>query len=156
MYHHLVIRRLLPIAVLLMLIAAVACSSSSPTSASTASTSSAPFSQTDLVVGTGTQVAAGNRATVAYTGWLYDSSKAEGKGTQFDSGAAFTFTLGAGTVITKPVAAYALVVGNPGKQIGWMSEHGHRLHFNEEGKASCEETGEKYLLQNNKVTKINS
>jgi UDP-2-acetamido-3-amino-2,3-dideoxy-glucuronate N-acetyltransferase len=64
--------------------------------------------------------------------------------------------IGAGTVITKPVAAYALVVGNPGKQIGWMSEHGHRLHFNEEGKASCEETGEKYLLQNNKVTKINS
>jgi FKBP-type peptidyl-prolyl cis-trans isomerase len=96
MYHQSVIRRLLPIAVLLMLVAASACSSSSPTSPST---SSAPFSQTDLVVGTGTQVAAGNRATVAYTGWLYDSSKAEGKGTQFDSGAAFTFTLGAGSVI---------------------------------------------------------
>ena len=92
-------RRLLPIGVLLMLVSASACSSSSPTSSSTASTSSAPFSQTDLVVGTGTQVAAGNRATVAYTGWLYDSSKAEGKGTQFDSGAAFTFTLGAGAVI---------------------------------------------------------
>ena len=64
--------------------------------------------------------------------------------------------IGAGTVITKPVPAYALVVGNPGKQIGWMSEHGHRLHFNEQGEASCGETGEKYILQNNSVTKINS
>ena len=92
-----VIRRLLPIAILLVLVAASACSSSS--SVTSPSTSSAPFSQTDLVVGTGTQAAAGNRATVAYTGWLYDSSKAEGKGTQFDSGASFTFTLGAGSVI---------------------------------------------------------
>jgi len=64
--------------------------------------------------------------------------------------------IGAGAVITKPVAAYALVVGNPGKQIGWMSEHGHRLHFDEKGEASCEETGEKYILKNNSVTKINS
>ena len=92
------IRRLSPVAVLLVLIAASACSSSS-SSTTSPSTSSAPFSQTDLVVGTGTQVAAGNRATVAYTGWLYDTSKAEGKGNQFDSGAAFTFTLGAGAVI---------------------------------------------------------
>ena len=91
-----VIRRLLPIAVLLVLGAAPACSSSS---VAPSTTSSAPFSQTDLVVGTGTPAGAGNRATVAYTGWLYDSSKADGKGTQFDSGASFTFTLGAGSVI---------------------------------------------------------
>ncbi len=89
------IRRLLPIAGLLVIVAAPACSSSSPTSP----TSSAPFSQTDLVVGTGTQVAAGNRATVAYTGWLYDSNKADGKGSQFDSLTSYTFTLGAGSVI---------------------------------------------------------
>jgi UDP-2-acetamido-3-amino-2,3-dideoxy-glucuronate N-acetyltransferase len=63
--------------------------------------------------------------------------------------------IGAGAVITKAVPAYALVVGNPGKQIGWMSEHGHRLHFDEQGLATCDETGEKYGLQNNKVNKIN-
>jgi UDP-2-acetamido-3-amino-2,3-dideoxy-glucuronate N-acetyltransferase len=63
--------------------------------------------------------------------------------------------IGAGAVITKPVLPYALVVGNPGKQIGWMSEYGHRLHFNEEGLANCEESGEKYILQNNVVRKIN-
>ena len=62
--------------------------------------------------------------------------------------------IGAGAVITKPVPAYALVVGNPAKQIGWMSEHGHRLHFNEQGLANCDETGEEYILQNNKVSKI--
>jgi UDP-2-acetamido-3-amino-2,3-dideoxy-glucuronate N-acetyltransferase len=62
--------------------------------------------------------------------------------------------IGAGTVITKPVPAYALIVGNPGKQIGWMSEHGHRLQFDEKGVATCHETGEKYLLQNNVVSKI--
>src|SRR6188768_4106283 len=45
--------------------------------------------------------------------------------------------IGAGAVITKPVPAYALVVGNPAKQIGWMSEHGHRLHFDEKGAAAC-------------------
>ena len=63
--------------------------------------------------------------------------------------------IGAGAVITKPVPAYALVVGNPGKQIGWMSEYGHRLHFDEAGFASCEESGEKYILQNNVVKKNN-
>lgn len=61
--------------------------------------------------------------------------------------------IGAGAVITKPVAAYALVAGNPAKQIGWMSEYGQRLHFNKEGMAVCEESGEKYRLQNNAVTK---
>jgi UDP-2-acetamido-3-amino-2,3-dideoxy-glucuronate N-acetyltransferase len=62
--------------------------------------------------------------------------------------------IGAGTVITKPVPAYALIVGNPGKQIGWMSEYGHRLHFDEKGMGVCSETGEKYILQNNVVSKI--
>ena len=89
------IRRLLPVAVLLLIFAASACDSSSPTSP----TSSGPFSQTDLVVGTGTPVAAGNQATVAYTGWLYDLGKTDGKGTQFDSGSGFTFTVGASSVI---------------------------------------------------------
>src|SRR5678810_54989 len=50
--------------------------------------------------------------------------------------------IGAGTVVTKPVPAYALIVGNPGKQIGWMSEYAHRLHFDEKGAATCLETGE--------------
>jgi UDP-2-acetamido-3-amino-2,3-dideoxy-glucuronate N-acetyltransferase len=62
--------------------------------------------------------------------------------------------VGAGAVITKPVPAFALVVGNPAKHIGWMSEFGHRLHFNEKGQASCSESGEQYLLQNNQVKKI--
>ena len=62
--------------------------------------------------------------------------------------------IGAGTVVTKPIPAYALVVGNPGKQIGWMSEQGHRLWFDEQGTAVCEETGEKYELRNNKVKKV--
>ena len=62
--------------------------------------------------------------------------------------------IGAGAVITKPVPPYALVVGNPGKQIGWMSEHGHRLRFDEQGLAKCDETGEKYILQKEKVSKI--
>jgi len=64
--------------------------------------------------------------------------------------------IGAGTVITKPVPAYALIVGNPGKQIGWMSEYGHRLHFDQQGFASCKESGEKYIFENNIVRKINN
>src|SRR4030095_11146909 len=63
--------------------------------------------------------------------------------------------IGAGTVVTKPVLPYALVVGNPGKQIGWMSEFGHRLKFDAQGIASCDESGEKYALQNNRVKKVN-
>ena len=61
--------------------------------------------------------------------------------------------IGAGSVITKPVPAYALVAGNPAKQIGWMSEYGHRLQFNEKGIAVCEETGDQYLLKENIVEK---
>jgi UDP-2-acetamido-3-amino-2,3-dideoxy-glucuronate N-acetyltransferase len=62
--------------------------------------------------------------------------------------------VGAGAVITKPVAAYALVVGNPAKQVGWVSEHGLKLHFDDEGKAICPESGEKYSIENGKVKKL--
>ncbi|MCB0477792.1 MAG: N-acetyltransferase [Crocinitomicaceae bacterium] len=62
--------------------------------------------------------------------------------------------IGAGTVITKPVSAFALMVGNPGKQIGWVSEYGHRLHFDANNEAVCPESKEKYKLENNKVTKL--
>lgn len=65
----------------------------------------------------------------------------------------FSF-IGAGAVVTKNVPAYALVVGNPSKQIGWMSEYGHRLLFDESGLAVCEESGEKYVLENGAVTKL--
>lgn len=62
--------------------------------------------------------------------------------------------IGAGAVITKTVPAYALMVGNPAKQIGWMSEYGHRLEFNDEGIATCQESGDKYELKDNNVRKI--
>jgi UDP-2-acetamido-3-amino-2,3-dideoxy-glucuronate N-acetyltransferase len=62
--------------------------------------------------------------------------------------------IGAGAVVTKHVADYALVVGNPAKQLGWMSEYGHRLSFNKDGIAVCEESQEKYELKNGKVSKI--
>lgn len=61
--------------------------------------------------------------------------------------------IGAGSVVTKTVQAYALVVGNPAKQIGWMSEYGHRLDFNEKGTAICPESNEEYKLDNNKIIK---
>lgn len=62
--------------------------------------------------------------------------------------------IGAGAVVTKTIPAYALVVGNPAKQIGWMSEYGHRLQFNDEGIAECPESKEKYKLENNRVSKL--
>lgn len=62
--------------------------------------------------------------------------------------------VGAGAVVTRPVADYALVVGNPARQKGWMSEFGHPLKFNTEGYAICEESGQKYSLKNGKVTKV--
>jgi UDP-2-acetamido-3-amino-2,3-dideoxy-glucuronate N-acetyltransferase len=62
--------------------------------------------------------------------------------------------IGAGAVVTKSVPAYALVLGNPGRQAGWMSEYGHRLAFNEEGIAICPESKDRYLLKDGKVTKI--
>lgn len=62
--------------------------------------------------------------------------------------------VGAGAVVTKEVADYALITGNPGVQTGWMSEHGHRLHFDENGMAECPESKEKYQLKNHIVTKL--
>lgn len=62
--------------------------------------------------------------------------------------------IGAGTVVTKDVPDYALVVGNPSKQIGWMSEYGHKLKFDNKGEAACPESGEIYVLQEDIVSKL--
>ncbi len=62
--------------------------------------------------------------------------------------------VGAGAVITKTVKPYALVVGNPARQIGWISEFGHRLNFNPQGIAICPESSEKYKLTDDNVIKI--
>ena len=88
-------------------------SSSTPTSPSV--NANVPYSQTDLPIGAGTTAAKGNSITVNYTGWLYDASKTDNKGTQFDTSAGrdpFTFTLGAGQVI----AGWEL--GVPGMKVG--------------------------------------
>jgi UDP-2-acetamido-3-amino-2,3-dideoxy-glucuronate N-acetyltransferase len=61
--------------------------------------------------------------------------------------------IGAGAVINRSVPAYALVVGNPGRQIGWMSEYGQRLRFDEHGLATCSESGGQYELKDGKVSK---
>ena len=62
--------------------------------------------------------------------------------------------IGAGSVVTKPVSAYALIMGNPARQKGWMSEHGHKLLFDEKGIAVCKGTGETYFLKNGTVSKM--
>lgn len=62
--------------------------------------------------------------------------------------------IGAGAVVTKTILDYALVVGNPARQIGWVSEYGHRLHFNENQIAICPETQQEYQLENNQVKRI--
>jgi len=66
---------------------------------------------------------------------------------------AYSF-IGAGAVVTKVVLPYALVVGNPAKQTGWMSEFGHKLKFDESGLAKCPESGDRYELKDHKVRKL--
>jgi UDP-2-acetamido-3-amino-2,3-dideoxy-glucuronate N-acetyltransferase len=68
---------------------------------------------------------------------------------------AFAF-IGAGAVVTKTVPAYALMVGNPARQIGWMSEHGRRLRFDENGRATCPDSGDVYELRDGSVEKIST
>jgi len=64
--------------------------------------------------------------------------------------------IGAGAVVLKDILPYALVVGNPSRQIGWISEYGHRLNFNELGYAICSESKEEYQLKANRVQKVDS
>ena len=67
---------------------------------------------------------------------------------------AFSF-IGAGAVVTKEVKPYSLVIGNPARHTGWMSEYGHKLVFNNTGEATCPESGERYKLEDGRVYKIN-
>lgn len=64
--------------------------------------------------------------------------------------------IGAGAVVTKDVPPYALLVGNPAVQMGWMSEYGHKLEFNADGNAVCPESGQCYHLENGKVIRVNN
>jgi len=82
---------------LALLISVSACNGTS--GSTVAPTSSGAFTVTDLVTGSGTPAAAGNRVTVSYTGWLYDTGQPAGKGKQFDTSTSFSFTIGAGQVI---------------------------------------------------------
>jgi len=103
-------KRLIP---LLALVMVAACGGDDNNSTPTGPTTSAPpYSQTDLVVGTGAAAVSGNRVTVAYTGWVYDAARPDGKGSQFDSSTSFPFTVGAGAVIR------GWDVGVPGMRVG--------------------------------------
>jgi UDP-2-acetamido-3-amino-2,3-dideoxy-glucuronate N-acetyltransferase len=62
--------------------------------------------------------------------------------------------IGAGAVVTKTIPSYALVVGNPSRQIGWMSEYGHRLVFDSSGSATCAESGQKYQMTQGVVSRV--
>jgi UDP-2-acetamido-3-amino-2,3-dideoxy-glucuronate N-acetyltransferase len=62
--------------------------------------------------------------------------------------------IGAGAVITKDVPDYALIVGNPGRQTGWMSEYGHKLKFDKDNRAICEESKQEYILEDNAVRRL--
>jgi len=62
--------------------------------------------------------------------------------------------IGAGAVVTKEVKAFALILGNPGRQVGWMSKYGHRLHFDQRGYAQCLEGQDWYKLENENVTAL--
>jgi len=62
--------------------------------------------------------------------------------------------IGAGSVVTKEVPAYALIYGNPARQRGWVSEYGHKLEINDQGIGTCPETGETYHLMDNKLKKL--
>ena len=89
-------KRFLPVLTLLLV---VSCGGDDDNGPSLTPTTSAPYSQTDLVVGTGAVATSGSQVTVAYTGWLHDSGRPDAKGTQFDSRPTFSFRLGTGAVI---------------------------------------------------------
>lgn len=103
--------RISRVVIVAMLIACAGCGNSTSETA-TAPTSTSPFTITDLRIGTGATAAVGNRITVAYTGWLYDTSKTDSKGAQFDTSASALFTLSSGSLIQ------GWVQGIPGMKIG--------------------------------------